>query len=74
MIHRDVSRVIKTNRNFQNLVKTGADSNLKTAENIVYCFKILEKIKISKIYVKKLDRILRLLMKIFFIKTSRLNC
>jgi hypothetical protein len=68
MIHRDVSRVIKTNRNFQNLVKTGADSNLKTAENIVYCFKILEKIKISKIYVKKLDRILRLLMKIFFYK------
>jgi hypothetical protein len=53
MIHRDVRRVIKTNRNFQNLVKTGADSNLKTAENIVYCFKILEKIKISKIYVKK---------------------
>jgi hypothetical protein len=37
--------------------------NLKTVKNTVQCFKISEKIKISKIYVKKLDRILRLLVK-----------
>jgi hypothetical protein len=39
--------------------------NLETVEFIVHCFKFLNKIKISKIYVKKLDRILRLLVKKF---------
>jgi hypothetical protein len=37
-------------------------SNLKITEFTVYYFKISEKIKFSKIYVKKLDRILRLLV------------
>jgi hypothetical protein len=39
--------------------------NLKTVEFTIHCFKIQKKIKISKIYVKKLDRILRLLVKNF---------
>jgi hypothetical protein len=37
-------------------------SNLKITEFTVYYFKISEKIKFSKIYVKKLDQILRLLV------------
>jgi hypothetical protein len=45
--------------------QNGIGSNLKTIENTVHCFKILEKDKISKIYVKKLNRILRLLVKNF---------
>jgi hypothetical protein len=40
--------------------------NLKNVEITIHCLKISEKIKISKIYVKKLDRILRLLVKNFF--------
>jgi hypothetical protein len=48
--------------------------NSKTVGFIVHCFKILEKkIKVSKKYVKKLDQILRLLVKKFFIKPSRLD-
>jgi hypothetical protein len=40
--------------------------NLKTVKNIVHCFKISEKDKNQqKKYVKKLDQILRLLVKKF---------
>jgi hypothetical protein len=37
----------------------------KNHQIIIHCFKILEKDKINKKYVKKLDRILRLLVKKF---------
>jgi hypothetical protein len=48
-------------------------SEFKTRRITVDCFKISEKIKIRKIYVKNLDPILRLLVKIFFIKSSHLS-
>jgi hypothetical protein len=42
-----------------------ASPNLKTVENIIHCFKILEKDKNQQNICKKLDRILRLLVKKF---------
>jgi hypothetical protein len=45
--------------------KIGVGLYLKIVKFTVHYFKISEKIKISKIYVKKLDRILRLLVDFF---------
>jgi hypothetical protein len=58
---------------FSEIRRIWTDLNLKFAEFTVHCFKISEKIKISKKYVKKLDRIVRLLVKNFFVKPSRLG-
>jgi hypothetical protein len=48
---------------FTEIRRIRAGPNSKVVEFTVHCFKISEKIKISKKYVKKLDRILRLLVK-----------
>jgi hypothetical protein len=62
------SRVTKTDRIFRNLAKTGRIGPVritKPSNSLFTVSKFQKKIKVSKKYVKKLDQILRLLVKKF---------
>jgi hypothetical protein len=68
-VHLKTSRIPKFNENRWNR----AGPNFKTTDFTVYCFKILEKIKVSKKYGKKTRSNSKVTSEEIFVKPSRLD-